>query len=167
MTNSRNKGAAGEREFANVIQNELGVSLIRNLEQSRSGGHDLIIQGECSISARLNRFAIEVKRYRQATDGLISEWWQQTIEQAERANKTPLLAFRGDRQQWRIVIPLREVSNHLPDKYPDIPFTGWLSVQAFGVMIRELDKAACKSKLTDNDNDNGLQALPFTGLVPR
>lgn len=142
MANSRNKGAAGEREFANAIHEELGVSLIRNLEQSRSGGHDLIIQSECKVSGRLTRFAIEVKRYRQTTDGLISEWWHQTIEQAERADKTPLLAFRGDRQQWRIVIPLREVSNHLPDKYPDIHFTAWLSVQAFGAIIREQDKAA-------------------------
>jgi len=39
--NSRNKGAAGEREVAKIIENLLGLECKRNLDQWRSGGFDL------------------------------------------------------------------------------------------------------------------------------
>ena len=68
MINSRTKRAAGEREFASQIHDELGITLKRNLEQSRSGGHDLIAAGSCPTAQHLNQFAIEVKRYQSATD---------------------------------------------------------------------------------------------------
>ena len=41
--NSRQKGAGAEREFAGLVHDWSGVSLIRNLKQTRSGGHDLIV----------------------------------------------------------------------------------------------------------------------------
>ncbi len=129
----------GAHLVAKALEAELGVKLERNLEQSRNGGCDLRVLSDCVIANRLNRFSIECKRYRQATDGLISDWWQRTLDQAEKANKTPLLAFRADRQQWCIIVPLREISNHLPDQYPDIDWTAWLSVPAFGALMREYD----------------------------
>lgn len=36
--NSRTKGATAEREFSTIIHEWSGIRLIRNLEQSRSGG---------------------------------------------------------------------------------------------------------------------------------
>lgn len=118
--NSRTKDAAGERDFAQALLDELGVKLERNLQQARNGGHDLIVVGNCPIAQRLNRYAIEVKRYRQPTDGLISDWWHQACQQAKEINRTPLVAFRGDRQPWRIIVPLGELSTGLPERYPDL-----------------------------------------------
>ena len=137
MTNSRNKGAAGEREFGAVIFDELGVKLIRNLEQCRSGGCDRVVAGDGPISLRLDRFAIEVKRSHRPADTLIENWWQQAIDQTEKACKRPLLAFRGDRQQWRIIVPLGEVSTSMDERYPPVEWTAWLSVEAFGSLVRE------------------------------
>ena len=34
----RSKGSAGERELARLIDEHLGIRLVRNLEQSRRGG---------------------------------------------------------------------------------------------------------------------------------
>jgi hypothetical protein len=46
LINSRGKGASSEREFCNIIQQWSGIRLIRNLEQSRSGGFDLVVHGD-------------------------------------------------------------------------------------------------------------------------
>ncbi len=106
MVNSRNKGASGEREFAGLIHDQLGIRLVRNLEQTRNGGHDLIIHPDDQSMAadRLNRFAIEVKRYAQTTPALIASWWKQAREQAETIQKTPALAYRANRCHWVVLM---------------------------------------------------------------
>ncbi len=91
--NSRQKGAGGEREFSRVLFDHLGVRLERNLEQSRAGGHDLLVTGSCPVSRALDKFAVEVKRYSSITPALIRRWWEQAEAQARRADKTPCLAL--------------------------------------------------------------------------
>ncbi|MEQ1638799.1 MAG: hypothetical protein ABL903_19240 [Methylococcales bacterium] len=80
--NSRTKGAAAEREFSNLINDHAGIKLIRNLEQSRSGGHDLVVHPEESgiVADGFRTLAIECKRYSSVTPGLISLWWMQAGE---------------------------------------------------------------------------------------
>jgi hypothetical protein len=60
--NSRNKGSAAELEFSNIIYQWSGVRLIRNLEQSRSGGHDLIVHADAvgQVADSFRSLAIEV-----------------------------------------------------------------------------------------------------------
>lgn len=135
MINSRTKGAVGEREFASLIHQHLSVKLIRNLEQSRSGGHDLMVEGDCPVSRALDRFAIECKRYGSVTPGLIAEWWAQTESQARSASKVSCLAYRANRQDWRCVVPLAAVN-------PAYPWGGFdyavdLSIEAFAAIVRE------------------------------
>lgn len=90
---SRTKGAAAEREVAALLNDRLGLGLKRRLAQYQAGGHDL--DGWPGV-------AVEVKRHRRATQGLIADWWQQTLEQAQ--GEIPLLAYRADQQQWRFVL---------------------------------------------------------------
>lgn len=90
----RRKGAGGERELFRLLKDELGVSVVRNLNQTRNGGAD----GE-----GLEGVALEVKRAKQAR---IGPWIAQTVEQAERAGAEPVLAYRVDRQSWRFVVRL-------------------------------------------------------------
>lgn len=52
--NSRNKGASAEREFSNIIYQWAGIRLIRNLEQSRSGGFDLTESLELDCTASMS-----------------------------------------------------------------------------------------------------------------
>jgi len=106
--NSRNKGATGEREFAKSFLIVCGVSLERNLEQTRSGGHDLVVpDSEDSIYAHLIReLAIEVKRRKKITDSMLNGFWTQACVQAEEAGLVPCLAYRADNASWRLSLPL-------------------------------------------------------------
>jgi hypothetical protein len=72
MINGRNKGASSEREFCKLVYEWSGVRLIRNLEQSRSGGHDLIVHGDevGQVADSFRTLAIECKRYRKVTPEL-------------------------------------------------------------------------------------------------
>jgi hypothetical protein len=83
--NSRAKGAGAEREFSRLIEQELGVPLVRNLEQSRNGGHDMTAPGDDPVSRALNAYAIEVKRYRE------------------------------DRREWRVLVPLHRLNGDFGD----------------------------------------------------
>lgn len=116
MTNSRNKGASAERELAGLIHDHLGVRMVRNLEQSRAGGHDLVVHDDSTgvVADRLRQFALEVKRHRRATESLISRWWAQACTQADAASLQPLLAYREDRAAWRLVLPLAEINPDMP-----------------------------------------------------
>jgi Holliday junction resolvase len=138
MINSRQKGAAAERELCSYILDETGVKLVRNLEQSRSGGHDLTVEMEIDsdVATWLRRFAIEVKRHKEATPKLMAAWWAQAVEQAGRAGKEPLLAYRADRREWRIVMPLSVTCPSIPT-WQGIEWTIETSLAAFCAMARE------------------------------
>ena len=76
MTNSRNKGAAFEREIANLLNEEfsLSIPLKRILEQTREKFlPDLI----------LGRWHIECKRYGQGNEP-IEKWWSQVIKSTKK-----------------------------------------------------------------------------------
>lgn len=90
----RRKGRNGEQELARVLRQQLGETVTRNLQQTATGGHDLIgVAG----------FAIECKRCERLA---LRAGWRQTCEQAAQANLTPCLAFRRSRQPWKFVLPL-------------------------------------------------------------
>jgi Holliday junction resolvase len=95
MTNSRQKGAAGEREVAQELHRQLGMNFKRNLNQyqERSEG-DLVCDNEAFP------FCIEVKR---AAKGWTCRpaWEVQAFEQAEKVGKFPCVIYRFDGQQWR------------------------------------------------------------------
>lgn len=116
--NSRNKGANGEREFANALADKFGIKPERNLSQSRGGGHDLLMSGE------LGKFAVEVKRSKTVTDAKLIAWWKQAVDQAEKARLIPMLAYRADRQSWRVMIPLNELVDNYSNETAIITIDG-------------------------------------------
>lgn len=124
--NSREKGAAAEREFAQLVRDLTGWVLLRNLDQSRSGGHDLMAAEDCP----LNRFAIEIKRHAVVRPHQVSEWWEQATQQAIKAGKTPLLACRADRGKWRVIVPVHWLSGN-PRHYGTAEF----SLNDFGATL--------------------------------
>lgn len=134
----RTKGAGGELELAGALFDELGVRLVRNLAQSRAGGHDLTLApGECGpVAAALARFAFEVKRHARATPAELRAWWIQAETQAEAAGLVPALAYRADRHPWRVVLPLAELRPDLT-RAPGWDFTAALPLPAFCALVRE------------------------------
>ena len=65
----RRKGATGEREFAQILSDQMGFAVKRNIGQSRDGGDDITV---C-------QFRFEVKRRKGIA---VHEW----IDQAARAS---------------------------------------------------------------------------------
>lgn len=127
--NSRQKGASGEREFIAELKEWLGDmadGLKRNLEQTREGGHDIV---------GLGNWALEVKRYAKASDGLIARWWEQAVEQAGN-DRIPVLAYREDRQEWRIRIPIGIVTPSVTTSN-DLAWTIEVSPELFAAIVRE------------------------------
>jgi hypothetical protein len=112
LINSRIKGKSGELELSRLTEKALGIKLTRNLSQSRSGGHDLeCITTDGALSQYFACLAIEVKRSKHAPPAMRAQWWAQACTQAEKAGRVPLLAFRQDREGWRVqLLPLRFVS---------------------------------------------------------
>lgn len=124
--NSRTKGAAGERELIREIEEWTGIRLERNLAQSFAGGHDLI---------GLDYWAIECKRYRSISEADKRVFWDQAVRQAKRVEKMPAVAFREDRQPWRVLIAYPAES----DIYPleDYRATCEVGLEFFCALIRE------------------------------
>ena len=99
MTNSRTKGAAGEREVINILKQHLpGETIERNLMQTAKGGYDFVL---------FNKYACEVKRYAKGKNYLTA-WWDQALRQASDVGMQPVLFYRFDRTPWRVVTQSRE-----------------------------------------------------------
>lgn len=101
---ARRKGAAGERELAAMLTDELGFEVKRKLGQARDGGYDL----------QVGRFAIEVKRQ----ERLQIEDWCRQVEAAVTVAAdidsdgnlrppVPVVVFRRSGQPWRAVVPIQ------------------------------------------------------------
>lgn len=137
--NSRQKGAGAERELARLVQDWSGVRLVRNLEQTRDGGHDLIVHPDeaGSVADAFRKLAIECKRYQAVTDGRLAKWWAQAVTQANEAALSPVLAYRADRSPWRVVVPIALV-NPAHTRASGIEYAATLSVECFCHVVAEL-----------------------------
>lgn len=91
---SRNKGAAAERELAEILSNELGIVVKRKLGQARDGGDDIQVQ----------KFRIEAKR----RETLALPAWTRQIDAACEPGEVPVVAYRQNGQPWRVVLKLED-----------------------------------------------------------
>lgn len=89
---SRNKGAAGERELAKILADELGIEVQRKLGQARDGGDDI----------QVGKYRLEVKR----REALRMDDWCEQIEAAAGPGEWPVVVYRRNGQPWRAVVPL-------------------------------------------------------------
>jgi len=135
----RRKGANAEREFAQLIDDWIGVRLRRRLGQYQSGGCDLEMCFDQSgpVALRLSHCAIEVKRMASVTTALLESHWRQAVRQADEAGKVPVLAYRADRQPWRVVVPLELIDIDLPRGDDSMDYTATMSIAGFCAVIRE------------------------------
>jgi Holliday junction resolvase len=134
---ARRKGSQAERELAAALYDELGVSVTRNLNQTRAGGFDLLVKGGQG-NTPLDTLAIEVKRYSTAPPAKVAQWWDQALKQAEADNLTPVLAYRANRESWRFVIPIKWVLNAGVNTLETIEWTATVSLKTFCFIVREL-----------------------------
>ena len=119
----RRKGKDGELELARLLREYLGVDVTRNLMQSREGGPDL---------SGISGWALEVKR---AARPRLAEWWLQAGQQADVVGLKPALAYRLNRQPWRVVVALR----HVATGFENAPLALRLEsdLETFAALVRE------------------------------
>lgn len=91
---SRNKGAAAERELAQILSDELGFVVKRKLGQARDSGDDI----------QVGKFRIEAKR----RETLALPAWCRQIEEHCKDGEVPIVAYRTNGQPWRIVMKLQD-----------------------------------------------------------
>lgn len=98
--NVRTKGASGEREFCKWLYENFNIPMpMRNLEQVRSGGTDIM---------DVEPFYFEVKRCETLS---LESWWSQ-VKRAARKNPDeviPVVAFRQNRKQWEFLIAAKNI----------------------------------------------------------
>lgn len=121
---ARRKGASAERELAKLLTEQLGVNVMRNLEQVRSGGADLLGVGP---------WAIEVKRHERLA---IPQWWRQACTQA--GSFLPALAYRRSRHPWAFRVPLEVALGNFSRSDWVIRPQCELDLEAFCFLSREI-----------------------------
>ncbi len=138
----RSKGARAERELANLLAEELGTEISRNLLQARQGGHDL--DGL--------PFALEVKRHEHLN---INAWWCQATRQAESAGLPPALAYRQSRKPWRFILRLSDLCPTYTGDH-----TAEISLEAFCMIAREtLQPQVCHRFTADQEQLQQIRKL--------
>ena len=104
MPNSRQKGAAFEREVAKALLLELGISFKRDLRQYQTSGHADLTPGDPAFP-----FELELKRYASGPINGPDAWWQQVCASAARTRKRPALIYKYDRQPIRVVVEMQGI----------------------------------------------------------
>ena len=106
---SRDKGARGERMFANDLFDLTGIRVRRNLTQYQAvNGCDLVPDYDNNTALEnslVANLSFEVKNYAKVTHGDLVRFWIQCREQTAKNGKTPVLAVKASRQPWVIYIP--------------------------------------------------------------
>jgi len=127
--NSRNKGAAFEREVCSWIYDEFGVKVRRNLEQ-----YQVVDLADIEMPP----FTIECKRYGSG-NWHKPDWWEQVCR-AARDDSIPLLIYRFDRQPTRLVFPL-----YVMGEYPaNNDMTCTVGLEEGAMIIREVLNATSR-----------------------
>lgn len=109
MIDQRNKGRRNEMIVRDLYFDDMGAPLKRELQQVRTGQlGDLVPDGDFDWP-----FTIEVKSRSAKMLNVVHspDWWKQTTQAAEAAGNKPVLWYKFDRREWRVVMLLQDVVN--------------------------------------------------------
>lgn len=125
--NSRNKGAAFEREISKLILDNLGIKTQRQLVQYQQKGlSDLV---------GLPGWSVECKRYKSATHADKRTWWNQACVSAELEGGLPVVIYKVDRQEIRCIICLQPEDELF--RMSDYTGTADISLELWFALVRE------------------------------
>lgn len=120
--NSRNKGAAFERQIAAQLFGLTGVTFKRDLEQYRAGDHGDLIPDDPAFP-----FTIECKRYASGK-ACKPAWRAQAVKAAASVGRIPAVIYRFDRADVWVSVPLSAFDvlgvKSAPDEWAEITLEG-------------------------------------------
>ena len=134
---NRQRGAETERQIAEILHGELGMTFKRNLEQVRTAQQGDLICDDLGFP-----FLIEIKR-RASGRGIPTGAWEQAYEASQLVNLHPCVIYKYDRYEPRAVVSFSAVAEafdvfrHYTGK-PDQPFLCDLSLPGFCYLTREM-----------------------------
>jgi hypothetical protein len=135
MVNSRDKGTRGEYAVIKLIEELLGIKLKRDVEQYRQADRgDLILAEDADWP-----FCVEVKSYSGLSVTHRPAWWQQVVKASAAHGLIPVLFYKYDRYEWRVVMKANTVSFALGgslDHDDDILLT--TDTDGFAYLAREI-----------------------------
>jgi len=135
MVNSRDKGTRGEYAVIKLIEELLGIKLKRDVEQYRQADRgDLILAEDADWP-----FCVEVKSYSGLSVTHRPAWWQQVAKASAAHGLIPVLFYKFDRYEWRVVMKANTVSFALGgslDHDDDILLT--TDTDGFAYLAREI-----------------------------
>jgi len=99
MTNSRNKGAAFERDIAKQLHLELGVNFKRDLDQYREKDRGDLLCDQAFP------FLIECKHYK--TGSFQEAWWKQAYRAALGTGQKPAVIYKFNHKPIRVRVQMR------------------------------------------------------------
>lgn len=102
----RRKGAAGERELAQILSEQLGWVVKRNIGQARDGGDDITV----------GKFRFEAKRRK----GIAVHEWVDQVVRASGPKDVPVVVCRGDGKEWLVVMRLTDAIPLIRGELPPI-----------------------------------------------
>lgn len=103
---ARAKGSKAELEVLRLLEDGLGLKLVRNKQQTARGGRD--ISEDTDRGQGIVPFAFEVKHQKAQS---LNSWWAQTVRQAHDSGRRPVLFFRGNHQPWRVAVAPHDISS--------------------------------------------------------
>jgi hypothetical protein len=136
MVNSRDKGTRGEYAVIKLIEELLGIKLKRDVEQYRQADRGDLILAEDGADWP---FCVEVKSYSGLSVTHRPAWWQQVEKASAAHGLIPVLFYKYDRYEWRVVLKANTVSFALGgtlDHDDDILLT--TDVDGFAYLAREI-----------------------------
>ena len=146
---NRQRGAETERQIADILHGELGMTFKRNLEQVRTAHQGDLICDDFGFP-----FLIEIKR-RASGRGVPTGAWGQAYEASQLVNLHPCVIYKYDRYEARAVVSFNAVAeafgsaptqrviawNAVAEAFggkPDQPFLCDLSLPGFCYLTREI-----------------------------
>lgn len=115
--------------MSSLLNDELGIKLHRDLEQTRTADHGDLISSDPSWP-----FCIECKRY---AKGYLpkDEWWEQVCTASDLVRKIPILIYKFDRLPIRVRVPIAFVQL---EKTYDKRYVADLDLPTFCYLVREI-----------------------------
>jgi len=135
---NRQRGAETERQIAEILHGELGMTFKRNLEQVRTAHQGDLICDDFGFP-----FLIEIKR-RASGRGVPTGAWAQAYEASQLVNLHPCVIYRYDRYEPRAVISVNAVAeafggnSHQPWLCKTEAWLCDLSLKGFCYLVREI-----------------------------
>lgn len=131
---NRDRGARYENECRDVIREELGIQLRRELRQYQEADRGDLVSDDPTWP-----FVIECKRRRAGSYS--PAWMVQAVKAAKKSAKLPVVFYRFDRQQTWVAMPTNVAAacfGWSTEEWDDLQEPLHMSVATFCALAREL-----------------------------